>query len=125
MKRGFTLIELLGVIIILALLMIFAFPNSIDFIKSSNNDIDDINLKLIYNASEMYIKDNAKDFYKKNGNRYCITLEELVDENYLKSPVILSSDNTDLTNIKSVEVNYNNGFNFELVNKENCVGEIQ
>lgn len=121
MKRGFTLIELLGVIIILALLMIFAFPNMINFIKSSNDDIDDINLKLIYNASEMFVKDNAKDFYKKNGNSYCITLQELVDEEYLKMTMILSSEGVDLTSTKSVQINYNNGFTYELKDKNNCV----
>lgn len=124
MKRGFTLIELLGVMIILALLVILTFPNIINFIKSSSEKNDNMNLNLIYNATDLYIKENKNDFPKVNGNSYCITLQDLVDNGGLKSPIILSNSNDDITNLKSVQVNYQDKFTYELKDNDKCIENI-
>ena len=120
MKKGFTLIELLGVIIILALIMVFTLPSIINAIKTSSNQKNDINLKLIYNATDIYIDKSKDEFVKENGNVYCITLRELVNSGYLKSPIVLYN-NEDLTDIKSVEVTYQDGFIYEIQDNESCV----
>lgn len=119
--KGFTLIELLGVIIILALLMIIVMPKIINSVKSSTNETDELTKELIYNASDLFVQENKSMFNKVNGNSYCITLQDLVGEGYLKSPIKLSDSEEDLTTLKSVQVNYNDGFTYELKNNDECV----
>lgn len=121
MKNGFTLIELLGVIIILALLMALTFPNIINLIKSSSEKSDNINMELIYNAADLYIKGNKNDFPRINGNSYCITLNDLVDYGVLKSPIKLTGSDIDITKTKSVQVIYNNSFKYELKDIDDCI----
>lgn len=121
MKKGFTLIELLGVIIILALLMTLAFPNIINLIKTSSEKNDNLNLELIYNAADMYVNGNKNDFPRVNGNIYCITLTDLVDYGTLNSPIKLTGSDIDITQTKSVQVNYNNSFTYELKDKDDCI----
>jgi len=120
MKRGFTLIELLGVIILLALLILLIFPAIINFIKSSNDEIDDMNIELIYNAVDMYIENNSDKFIKKDGNSYCVTLKELVELEYLSSSIKLSN-NIHITDAKSVQITYQGKHNYKLVDKNNCI----
>ena len=42
MKKGFTLIEMIGVMVILSLLMLFAMPNVINYIKKGGDTEDKI-----------------------------------------------------------------------------------
>ena len=117
--RGFTLAELMGVIIIIAFLLIFALPNIINFVKSSNKKIGDITLDLIYSASKDYVNENKNEFPKVEENIYCIPLRDLVDDGKLKSPIKLSSNSEDITDTMQVEVIYDEKFKYEL--KDNCV----
>lgn len=123
-KKGFTLIELLGVIIILALLMVVIFPKIINTAKNISSETDDLNMDLIYNAANLYIESNNNDFPKKNGNTYCITLRDLTEGGYIKSPITLNNSDEDITDIKSVEVKYQNGYKLQLVNNDNCDEDI-
>lgn len=120
-NKGFTLIELLGVVVIIALLMVIVMPKIINSLKSTSLKVDDLTLKLIYNASELYVEENSEDFDEVNGNKYCIPLKELTGEGYLKSPI--NVNDIDITDLKSVQVTYNEGFNFELVDKNSCIVE--
>lgn len=119
MKKGFTLIELLGVIVLLSLIFIIALPK---IINSTNDDSNSSELKedLIYKAAQLYIKENTEDNYEyANGDTYCISLRKLVNQKYLKSPVILNGD-YDVTDLKSVEVTYKNGLNYSIKNNNEC-----
>ena len=123
MKKGFTLIELLGVIILIAILMSIAFPSIINFIKSSNEKSDELNEKLIYNATEIYVDNNKDKFPKVDKNSYCITLKELVEIGSLKSPINLYG--SDVTDTKSVKVTYQSGYKYEIVNTDSCIENNQ
>lgn len=119
-NRGFTLIELLGVIIILSLLVLIVLPNVINSTKNSTKKTDDLTLKMIYDASDMYISNHSDDFPENDGNKFSIELSELVAEGLLVSPIKYGKDN-DITNKKCVQVTYNNGgFNYELKNTGEC-----
>lgn len=118
-NKGFTLIELLGVIVILALLMIITFPSVINLIKSSSNEKDDLVMDLIYNATEMFIKDNRNSYPSVDGNSYCITLTDLIEHGDLKGPINLN--NEDVTNKKSVQVTYSDKFSYELKDSNSCI----
>lgn len=79
-NKGFTLIEMLGVVIVLSLLSIFIIPGVVNLLSSKKDDVIDVNGKLIYNAAKLYISDN-------NSDSTCISIDTLVDEGYLESPV--------------------------------------
>ena len=53
-KKGFTLAEVVGVIIILALIGLLAFPPILNMIKNSEQKIDEATKTLIYTASSQY-----------------------------------------------------------------------
>lgn len=116
---GFTLIELLGVIIILSLLIFLAFPSIINSVKNSSNKTDNLTKEMIYKASNLYVSNHINKFQKINGNKYIIELKDLVEEEYLVSPIKLSN-NKDVTNKKCVQVVYNNGFKYELKDNGTC-----
>lgn len=121
-KDGFTLVELLGVMVILTLLMLFAFPKIINQVKSSTNSTDEFTEKLIYNAVDLYLDDNKNMFVKDSEINYCIPLNTLVDNGYLKGPIKLNGSDTDITNLKTVEVSYSGQYDFKLKDNSDCSG---
>lgn len=118
-KKGFTLIELLSVIIILFLLVILVLPNITNAVKNNQEKTDALMLEMIIDAGDLYVRDNESDFPEINGNTYCVTLIELIDYDYLKSPV--NYDGNDISSTKSLEVTYSDGYKFELVDKNLCI----
>lgn len=120
-KCGFTLIELMGVIIIIAAITFLVLPNITNSLKSNEKKTNDLTLNLIENAAKLHIEDN-KEYYKKiDDNKYCIKISKLVKKDYLEDKV--EYNNQDITNTKSVQVTYNQGFSFELVDNEDCIGD--
>ena len=89
--RGYTLLELLGVIVILALLTTLVFPSVINSIKKTNDKTDKLALDLVSSSADIYIKNNKDLFPKKNGNKFSIDVETLIDNANLSSKIKLSS----------------------------------
>ena len=79
-KCGFTLVELLGVIILLALIVLIAFPSIINVVKKSDNSISEANQALILQAAEQQVDEN-KNIY--TDGTYCIKVEQLIDDGFL------------------------------------------
>ena len=118
-NKGYTLLELLGVIILLALLTILVFPSVINTIKRTNDKTDELSMKLISNAVDLYIKNNPDHFMKYNGNKYEIEIEDLLDNGNLPESIKLSN-NKDI-NDKCLEVSYKNDkFTYTLKDKGTC-----
>ena len=111
-NKGYTLIELLGVMIILALLVSFVIPSVINSIKSSTEKKDNLVNDLIINAAEMYVGDYSNNFHETYGNTYCVSLNTLKENNYLKDSV----EEKDVT----VKISYINKFNYEVVDTNSC-----
>ena len=118
-NKGFTLTELLGVIIILSILVLLVFPKVYNSVKSNKNG-DKVVEKIIYNATSLYMDDNSDYYIKDQSKTYCIKIKDLVDNDYLKAPVKYK-DKRDITNYMTVKVTYNDGFNYEIVNNEDCL----
>lgn len=79
-NRGFTLVEVLGVLVILALIFILAFPNVINRIVKGEQSVD--------NAAEGVVIEAAKDFVSENDinrqlEKYCLSVQDLVDDGYV------------------------------------------
>lgn len=116
-NKGFTLLELLGVIIILAILVTLAFPSVINFIKSSTAKKDKIINDLIISAAESYINDNSDNLYITSGSNYCVTVDELVETQYLNS---ISELKKYPKETRSVKVTYEDTYKYEIVDSKSC-----
>lgn len=115
MKKGFTLIELMAVIVIVALIALFVFPNIVNQIKKSNDANNDSVSSVVISAARRYVNDNPNDFEEKKDFNYCIDINGLIDNDYLKEDII-TREEIDLTG-DFVKVNYNNTYTYEIVNE--------
>ena len=86
-KKGFTLVEIIGVVVILGLIALLAFPKILNMIKQSENKLSDSAKTLIYMASSQYTAKYINDFPKVEGNVYCITIEDLIKEDFLTTSI--------------------------------------
>jgi len=121
-KNGFTLVELIATILILTILFLLIFPNFIGKFKSSSTKTDAATIELVEKSAKLYVEDNPNKYKPVLGNMYCITFQELVDEGYLKSPITLSGSDEDLITTKSVQISYQNQFNYKIKDKDDCIG---
>ena len=125
MKKGFTLIEMIGVMVILSLLMAFAMPSIINYIKKGGDTKDKVVIEMIYDAAKNYVSDNKNMFKKDENNTYCISLYTLASEGYIESPMTLSSSDDDITSessTKTVKVTYDKKYKYELTDE--CTGMV-
>ena len=119
MKKGFTLLEMLGVIILISLLIILVFPNITNTLKNQQSEIDKVSEEVLKQASTLYVQNNQKNYAKVNDNKYCITVEELINSGYLKDS--FKYNGQDIKETKKIQVTYNNGYKYELVDNNECV----
>ena len=111
-KKGFTLIELLGVIIILSLITFLVLPNISSAVRSKQEDVDKVNKKLIYAATELYLKDIYDMEEIELNNKYCVKIQTLKEKGYLKE--VKNPYTNELLDNKVVFVKYDDGFDFTL-----------
>lgn len=86
-NKGFTLAELLGVIVIIALLLLLIIPGIINRLSDSGDDAKDTENQLIFDAADQYIREHPEDYPPGKSGRYCITIQSLIDDGKLASPV--------------------------------------
>ena len=88
-RNGFTLVELMAVIIIISLIALLTFPNIINQIKktkkSNNKMIEDV----VIEQAKKYVSDNKDEFQDK---KYCISIDTLVDKDYIKDSLFKNND---------------------------------
>jgi len=86
-KKGFTLAELLGVIVVIGLLLLLIIPLIINGTKNRENEVEEIQNNIIYEAVSEYM-DSDKDKYPSiPGSIYCITIKELKEAGKLTDEV--------------------------------------
>ena len=107
-KLGFTLIELLAVVIILGIISLLAFPPILNAIRSTKGKISDASKEILYNAVGLYVSDNINNYPKYNGNKYCVTVNELVKGEYLPSKVYDSVTGNEIPQDSKIEINIEN-----------------
>lgn len=119
-KKGFTLAEIIGVIVILGLVALLAFPPMLNMIKNSENKISDATKTLIYTASSQYTAKYINNFPKKEGNVYCITIEDLVKEEFLQSSI--QNENLGDFGLKTkIKITINNDLKYDYIIDNNCI----
>ena len=87
MKKGFTLMEMIAVIGILALMTLIILPNLLNQVNNKKEELSNTMKNMIYSATDLYLNENVENYPKIAGNTYCIKLQELVNANYLKTPL--------------------------------------
>lgn len=112
-KRGFTLIELLGSIVILSLIALVAFPSILNFLSSSQNNINEAKKSVIIGAAKEYVTDNENNYKRDSSLNKKITTSLLVSEGYITNKDIMDDDSW-----VCVTVNDSNKYVFKY--KENC-----
>lgn len=117
MKKGFTLIELMAVVVIISLVCLLTFPNIVNQIKKSKDANKDNVEKVIISAAKRYVNDNIDKYNEERD--YCIAVQTLIDNDYLKEDIVKDEEN-DITDY-SVSLMLSDKYVYELkkVCKEN------
>lgn len=87
-KKGFTLVELLGVIVLLSVIVLVAFPNILKGIQKTDSEISE--------ATQVLIETNARSYANDNlgKNIACVNVSTLIEEGYTKTPLANVSTET-------------------------------
>lgn len=120
-SQGFTLVEILAVILILGLISVMIVPRILSKLEERKEEVSELTLQTITSAVELYLQDYEMKYPKIDGNVYCITLQELVDNNRLTEPIIDIKTGTSLplTNILEVRIE-NQKYKYTL-NSTECI----
>lgn len=86
-RKGFTLIELLAVIIVLALMAIIVIPDILDTLNQSKIQNYNFFITQVQNASQDYAKDHNVLQNVTTSNAVTISLKDLINDNYFKTPL--------------------------------------
>lgn len=121
-KNGFTMTELLGVIVILGVLILVAFPPLVDQIRKSRGNLSDAAKDVIYNSVELYMKKHQNDYPIYATNTFCFSLEELVDSGDLEISLLdyETGKNLDLSQTVKVYVESTTNIEYEIVEENDC-----
>ena len=106
---GFTLVELIGVVIILAIIALLAFPPILNSIRKTELQLSDSSKEILYSATDLYVSDNLNDFPKTNGNIFCVSLSTLSSNNYLTTKIYDSVTGEEISLDNKVEVKVEDG----------------
>ena len=113
MRRGFTIIEMLFAILMLAIISAIAIPSIINQVSNKKEDLNNTSLNMIYNAATLYMDDYEIASNRSVGDTYCVSLDKLVKEEYLSTPLkdYTTGDNISLT--KYVKTTINNNLEYD------------
>ena len=92
-NKGFTLVELLAVLVILVAIMSIAIPSISSSLERSKGKQEESKHKILESAAELYVTDHRNSITKSS---CVITLETLLNENYIDEDAATDSDGTDL-----------------------------
>ena len=120
-KKGFTLTEIIGVVIILALIALIAFPSILNLIKGTENKLDSATQLLINTAAKQYMSKYEDNFATISNSTYCIFVDDLVKENFLTPAIVEDKLYLDNKKVKIV-INGNNEFSYEV--SDECVTSV-
>lgn len=104
-KNGFTLIETMGVLIVLAVILVLAFPNLTKWLKNAEKSIDDATKTLIIEAAKDYVNESEQSIFDDSSYKYCLPLNELVKKGYISTESINKLESSELY----VKIFYSNG----------------
>lgn len=112
MKKGFTLVEILGVIVVLGVIGLIAFPIVNSTIKETKQNSYDAQIKMIVEAGQKWGVKNVEKLPDINETKY-IKISELIEEGLIVKTkggkLINPIDDTEMTGC--VKVSYLTDYN--------------
>ena len=90
------------------MIALLAFPPILNAIRSTKGKISDASKEILYNAVGLYVSDNINNYPKYNGNKYCVTVNELVKGEYLPTTVYDSVTGDEIPQDSKIEINIEN-----------------
>lgn len=125
-KKGFSLLEMLAVIVAITIITLLVVPNILNMVNNKRSDISDTAKQMVYDATELYVKENSSSYPTTANAVYCIKLETLVNNGKLTAPV------KDLKKDKEIPLNYyvkttingHSQYEYELVDNTHCTPTI-
>ena len=120
MRKGFTLIETLAVAIIISLISVVTVPTVINQISSKKVKIDDNTKQIIYEAVQLYMKNDEVNYPRLPNNEYTVSLDKLVKAGLLQNPIkdYTTGNDIPLTKcVKTVVNSYKEYDNFTIIDK--------
>lgn len=115
-KKGFTLVEVIGVLTLLTLVVLVAFPSILGAMNRTETQMNEATTTLLITNAKSYWNDNV---IMKNGTEYCVTVKKLIKQGYTKTPISTVDDDYEeqLENNYCVKANYNSSkWNYSLTN---------
>lgn len=110
-KKGFTLVELLVVIVIIGLISYIGFPSLMALLNNTKTTEFEYYGKLMVDAAKVYTRKEKVDWQEadvfKNGQTVEITLDTLINEEYITQFTGTKKDITCGSNTGAVQVSYN------------------
>lgn len=90
MRKGFTLVEVLAVVTMLSVLMVVIIPSVIRSAEETREEAYKFTITTLKQVTQLYIRNNKEDItnISQIGNTIVITIQDLVDKENLKTPVI-------------------------------------
>lgn len=123
--RGFTLVELLAVLVLVSAIVLIAVPSIVNYINENKEDISVVTQEIIYSGAKLYVESKPNEYIPEVGKTFCVSLQSIVDANYLSSPILdsVSGEEIDLNTkvilnyVYDTELKYNK---YEYSFSENC-----
>lgn len=114
-RKGFTLVEVIGVLTLLALIVLVAFPSILGAMKKADEGMNEATNELLIANAKSYWADNTIRI-EENGETYCVTIKELIQQNYTKTPIstVDSEEAKKIEDSYCVVAQYNSGWDYEL-----------
>lgn len=117
MKKGFTIAEMLGVVIILCLIAIIAFPPILNLVRKTENDLDEKTKELAITAASQYVTRNSDIYPKVENASYCISVKKLMRNDLISENTIKS---TELSETNGVIINVTSDYKYEYEFTKSC-----
>lgn len=125
-NKAFTIVELLAVMVLLAVILIIAYPNFSEMTKNAKNKYDNSIKILAKSATKMYVNNNInsiEEYFKTSpDSKYCIPLAKLAAYDYIDTFLKDSSgkiiDMKSCVNVTRKVENNKIKYNYELSSTE-------
>ena len=91
-NKGFTLVEMIAVLVIIVLIFVVSFPPILNALKSTQVKVDESIFKIVGDSVDELLSQESLTYNKKDNNKYCITIKELIEKNYLEEELIQDLD---------------------------------
>lgn len=119
--KGFTLVELLAIIALLAVIVVVTITTVSAPYQGMRKDLQESQIKLIESATETYIQKYKNEYPSIEGNIYCISLKQIVEEGLLEDHLINAMEDAkiDLNYGVKVTVESKVSYQFEFDSRKN------